>query len=103
MACSVTSGQFAGDAAAYYVLGTAFVLPEEREPSRVRTRWLTTSAIFVVTWACAWPGRDALDCCASCTPARCPASSQQRRRGTSQHDAAHAVHHAFPVGAVAAS
>jgi len=38
MACSVTSGQFAGDAAAYYVLGTAFVLPEEREPSRVRAR-----------------------------------------------------------------
>ncbi len=42
MACSITSGQFAGDAAAYYVLGTAFVLPEEREPSRVRARWLAT-------------------------------------------------------------
>ena len=34
--CSMASGQFGADQEVYYVLGTAYLVPEELEPSRVR-------------------------------------------------------------------
>lgn len=35
--CSIASGRFGTDPEAYFVLGTAFLNPDEREPMRVRT------------------------------------------------------------------
>lgn len=35
MACSISSLTFANDPTQYYIVGTAFVLPEEMEPSKV--------------------------------------------------------------------
>lgn len=34
--CSIASGRFGTDPEAYFVLGTAFLNPDEREPMRVR-------------------------------------------------------------------